>query len=128
MDKDLKKQKYLLIMENVAENGYDTSKFNAYLKDKYGSKLLLLYKLIQRSKLRTFLLKSYRRSLRNTSPRAHNLRWLRTATRLPCLIPRLCKLLRRLPYLTHRLCKLLPPRPSRSTRLRPCSTINLRGP
>lgn len=32
MDKDLKKQKYLFIMETVAENGYDTTKFNEFLR------------------------------------------------------------------------------------------------
>ena len=32
---DLKKQKRLWIMNNVAENGFDTSKFNAFVKDKY---------------------------------------------------------------------------------------------
>lgn len=32
---DLKKKKYLFIMENVAENGYDTTKFNAFLREKF---------------------------------------------------------------------------------------------
>ena len=42
MDADLdKKQKQLWLMEQVAENGYDTSKFNAFYSQKYGQKLVL---------------------------------------------------------------------------------------
>lgn len=41
MDKDQKQAKYLYIMENVAENGYDTTKFNNFLTTKFGSKLSL---------------------------------------------------------------------------------------
>ena len=38
MDPSDKKQKYLYIMEQTAENGYDTTKFNAFLHKKFGSK------------------------------------------------------------------------------------------
>ena len=33
-----KKTKYLYVMEHASENGYDTSKFNAFLQQKFGSK------------------------------------------------------------------------------------------
>lgn len=36
---DDKKMKYLYVMENASENGYDTTKFNAFLQQKFGSKL-----------------------------------------------------------------------------------------
>lgn len=38
----LKKKKYLYIMEHAAENGYDTSKFNNFLQQKFVCKLALL--------------------------------------------------------------------------------------
>lgn len=31
----LRKQKYLYIMQHTAENGYDTTKFNQFLNDRY---------------------------------------------------------------------------------------------
>lgn len=40
-DKDLKKMKYMYIMENVAEHGYDTTKFNAFLRQKFASKSIV---------------------------------------------------------------------------------------
>lgn len=33
-----KKMKYLYVMENASENGYDTTKFNNFLQQKFGSK------------------------------------------------------------------------------------------
>lgn len=42
----IKKKKYLYIMENAAENGYDTSKFNAWLNQKFVCKSSDFTKLI----------------------------------------------------------------------------------
>lgn len=36
---DQLKKKMLYVMENVAENGYDTSKFNKFYADKHGKNL-----------------------------------------------------------------------------------------
>ena len=37
-----KKKKYLYIMENVAENGYDTSRFNKFFSQKFSKFLVLV--------------------------------------------------------------------------------------
>jgi hypothetical protein len=37
LDTELKKQKYLYLMDTVAENGYDTTKFSEFLRKKHAN-------------------------------------------------------------------------------------------